>query len=132
MLSHTYASQIFASQPDAYRLWGRMQRLIYIGKADSAVSIITIRPYTAPVQELFVVTLAEALNSMKRYALSVKALSLIVKANATPRVNYYLAEALIMQGKVDRAKSLLEQLMLEHPQSIFSSKARIYLLGLGK
>ncbi|MBD3391588.1 MAG: hypothetical protein GF418_06020 [Chitinivibrionales bacterium] len=130
MLTHKYVTQVFRSAPDAFGTWGRLARVLYAGKPELMLDDTLGRHEPAAVRELFAVTLAEALIRKRFFSEAAAVLSRVPREEATPRVAYFLAESLLMQGEVDRAKSILENLVVEHPHDVFSSKARMYLQGL--
>ena len=81
-------------------------------------------------RELIDVTLAKALIDRGNAMRAQQILSAIPQDLMTARARYHLAETLIAQGQITKGRSLLEKVIVESPQDIYSSKARIYLLEL--
>jgi|GEM_PF-3180875 len=129
MLTQQYAVQVFTTAPEAYKGWGKLMRALFIGQPALVADTIAALQIYGPVRELMYVTLAEALIRAGMFARSLDVLSRLAEAEVTPRVMYYRAEALAMQGKTAEARSMLEELILKHPLDVFSQKARMYLLG---
>jgi hypothetical protein len=122
--------QKLSARPQDFGRWAGLQRSLYVDDRQSLERDPGGAQQGPGVRELFDVTLAKALIDRGMPGRAQEILTAIPQGQVTPRVQYYLAETFMAQGQAAKGRSLLEKLVVESPQDVFSSKARIYLLEI--
>jgi hypothetical protein len=130
MLEHRYASAVFMSAPELFGAWGKMMLAAYQGHPETIADTIASLNPEKSVREYMLAALARALLDAGMYDRCTQVISGKSGTEPSYRLILLCAEACIMQGKNEEAVRMLENIVLECPDDIFSDKARMYLLGL--
>jgi tetratricopeptide (TPR) repeat protein len=130
LLAQKHALSLMEMDPGAFALWGRINYLLYVGKASTLADSLQIGSFLPAVQELMATTLAEGLLDQDRVAPAKKVLGLLPDSTASARVQFFRGRCDFQAGDFKKATERFERLIMNHPQDIFSSKARMYLLKM--
>jgi tetratricopeptide (TPR) repeat protein len=129
MLEHKYACNLFAAQPELFGAWGMLSLSLYSGHPEYAADTIASLGLTGSIRELVLATLCEALLDAGMQEKCAAILLPAIQESPDARILFIYAEACAMQGKYDEAGKILNKLILEYPDDIFSDRARMYLSG---
>lgn len=127
MLRHRYSFERVKSDPAAMSAWSQLEYALYRDEPTRAIPSLRAQKYAPPAAAMLVLRLARALLLDNRPAEAQTVLDALDATQAPPEHMYYCAEALYRQGEPQQARDLLQELIMAHPQDIFSSKARILL-----
>jgi tetratricopeptide (TPR) repeat protein len=127
MLRHRYSFERVKTDPAAMSTWAQLEYALYRGEPEDAIPSLRAESYSGPAAALLVLRLARALLQDNRPAKARTVLAELDAAQAPPEHMYYCAEALYELGEPGEARELLQELIMAHPQDIFSSKARVLL-----
>ncbi|MBD3242793.1 MAG: hypothetical protein GF331_19530 [Chitinivibrionales bacterium] len=127
-LHYRYWHERVGSDAAARQAWGAFEREIYLGNPGRADSVVAWEQLSEQCKGLFIVRIVKAFIAEGDLVGAAQAAGTVDPVQASPEHTYYCAEVLQAQGHNERARTLLEQLILHHPEDIFSSKARVLLL----
>ncbi len=133
LLRMQYASRTLRSAPSAFPLWSKMQYELYLGSPNPiAADSPDLTEFPLEVRELLVGPAVQRLIHVKKYAPARKLLESAGAESASPKLRFRLGEALYHDGSVEKAHEVLDQLILEHPNTVFAARARIFLLEINR
>ncbi|NLG18456.1 MAG: tetratricopeptide repeat protein [Fibrobacter sp.] len=130
LLSYKYRMQRFGKSETALDTWAEIEYNIYIGKPERASSLLSEAKVPMDLKGHLVLRLAEALIEKGHNSASLKLLAGWDESGAAPELLYYKGEALMRTGEIDSARAIMNRIVLQHPDDVFSGKARIFLSGL--
>lgn len=128
VLRYRYWHERVRSDAAAGQVWGAFERVLYAGNPRLADSLVAWERLSARCRGLFTVRIVKAFLAEDDLEAAARAAGTVDPVEASPEHTYYCAEVLQAQGENERARELLEQLILHHPGDIYSSKARVLLL----
>jgi tetratricopeptide (TPR) repeat protein len=132
VLSYKMAIQRLVAYPDAFKYWGKLQYAIYTGNPGQSVATFKADNRPGDVGEYVAVSLIDALIREEMFDTAQIVLGRVLKQIDTPHISFLRGYVYFMQGNVDKAKKIFENIILLYPDNVFAPKARIYLLKLKK
>lgn len=132
VLDYRYGLKRLGPNPSAFAFWGELESAAYTGDLDSAAARADLSPFSAETRRFLAATLARKLLGERAPETALRVLDQVPEEELTPRLKYHRAEALFLVGRIDRARSILEDLIVNDPGDIYSSKARIYLMQMNR
>ncbi len=132
LLRMQHAARVLRSAPSAYPLWGKIMYELYLGSPRAvADDPPEVAQFPLEVRELLLGPTVEILIHAKEYT---PARTLLESAGAdagSPKLQFRLGEALYYDGFIEKSHEVLEQLIMDHPNTVFAARARIFLMKLG-
>ncbi len=127
VIGYQYRHERLKKDMAAMETWGRLELALYKGNTTKAASLLQPNTLTASSSQVLSIYLIKELLRAREFSKAAKVAATVDPSTSTPEHTYYSAEVLIGQGELPKARALLERLILEHPASIYSSKARMLL-----
>jgi hypothetical protein len=127
VLGYRYRYQRLKSDMAALEIWGKLELALYQGDLQRAAAVLDPHACSQTASHVLSAYLIKGLLSARAFSKAATVAGAVDPSTSTPEHTYYCAEVLIGQGELPKARALLERLILEHPDSIYSSKARILL-----
>jgi hypothetical protein len=132
ILHYRYAVKLLGPDPAAFSFWGKVEHARYTDEVARVAATLDLSPFSAKVRGFFAALLARELLARRLPEPVPGVLDQVPDEEQTPRLRYFRAEALVALGQIERARTILEQLIVDSPGDIYSSKARIYLMHMSR
>jgi tetratricopeptide (TPR) repeat protein len=129
MLGYRYKLEVLKDAPSAYQDFGALEYAIWLNQPIKAAAL-PFSGYPPAARQMLVCELVSALCEKKLLAEAQKAATQVPSGEAGPELQYYCGDILIRQGSVPEGAKILEQLVLAHPEDVFSLKAKVILKNL--
>ncbi len=130
LLRHKLVLIRLKTDPAAFPVWARIQYARYVEQPAMLPDSAAIVSASAVARELAAPAAVTMLLEHNRVEAARAVCDGVTEKEASPEIWYLFAQTLLRAGELDRARSVLEQLLLDHPEDVFSEKARIYLMKL--
>ncbi|MBD3344652.1 MAG: hypothetical protein GF401_06285 [Chitinivibrionales bacterium] len=130
VLHYDFTFRRIKNFPDAFKDWGMVEHAYYTGNPGSVVLSSGFTTYPPPVIATIALRLSRAFMNKNDPENALITLNKIPHESVSPEVEYIRAEALIEAGRINEGKTLLEQLIMDHPHDVFSNKARILIMNI--
>lgn len=127
VLRYRYWHQRIRQDPSALDVWGPFERALYCGNPQLADSLMRGASLKGTPAQLYRVRLVRGYLEKGDLVRAAAAAGSVKPKDTPPEQVYYCAEVLHAQGDDAKARELLEGLIMHHPESIYSSKARALL-----
>jgi hypothetical protein len=117
-------------EPQAGKIFGSLAYGIWLDKPDDIYKILqsdAISAYYPDVKQLLYCEGIKALIAWKQFAPTLTLIEQTKISTDCPELKFYYGEALLYTGKLEKGRSVLEELLLEYPGNVFSEKARLFL-----
>lgn len=131
LLGYRYKLEVLRDAPSALSDFGAIAYAVWLGKPQKA-AMRSLAAYPPAVREMLVCELVAALAVKNLLAEAQKAASQVPLSQAGPELRYYWGDILIKQGAVGEGRTVLEQLILSHPDDVFALKGKVILVNLKK
>lgn len=128
LLSCRYWLQRLQGSSDLLDLWAQIEYNIYIGNLNNAVKQLSVVKESDRIWEL-ALRVAKVLINRGDSHTALNLLKQHERSDISAEFLYSMAEAMLCLGETDKGRQILEKIMLEYPDDIFSGRARLLLLS---
>jgi thioredoxin-like negative regulator of GroEL len=130
LLEYQYAARRLAPHASALRTWGMLRHARFAGRQARAVDRLDLQGMAPAAQQLLLETAVSSLLESDDFHRAGALIEEVAPENRSPKMRYHLAEALLRAGRMDEGRALLQELVNESSDAVYSARARMYLLEL--
>lgn len=127
IIGYRYLSKRIRTSQEAFGCWGGVELALYLRQPARAASLLADAHVTGDAQIVLAARIVPPLIRDRKLGEAIGLLGAVPAEKHTPELRYYLGEALLRRGELERGREVLRGLMLAHPHDVFSGRARILL-----
>jgi len=128
LLSCRYWLQRLQGSSDLLDVWAQIEYNIYIGNFNDAVNLLSAVKESDRTWEL-ALRVAKVLINRGDSQTALNLLKQHERSDISAEFLYSMAEAMLCLGETDKGRQILEKIMLEYSDDIYSGRARLLLLS---
>ncbi|MBD3418732.1 MAG: hypothetical protein GF398_01315 [Chitinivibrionales bacterium] len=127
VLQYKYAAALMRGSPSELKGWAKCEYYLYLQHYEGLPARLAPQRYSTKAREYLLLRISLPLLEAQNSTPIVELLGRYYSEEVGTQYRFVYARALARNAEVEKARSILEKLIVEYPQDVFSTKARLLL-----